>query len=145
MARYNSDQAYDHSCSRNLSRTCGKCPRRREEVTPSASVLALLRKTKLPSARVRRSVTRAFVYSIAPGFCNSVASSISNSYIWIVSAELATAALRERIHFRCTNSIVGRTSHATRAYHWRELLLPTIVYALARKMVTKLSAVIGKR
>ena len=60
-------------------------------------------------------------------------------------AELATAVLLERIHFRWTNSIVGRTSQTARAYHWRQLALPTVLYALARKTVTELPSAIRMR
>lgn len=110
-----------------------------------ANVFSLLRRTRLLRARVRRSIAYAFVYSIASSLCNFVASSISISYIWIALAELATAVLLERIHFRWTNSIVGRTSHGTRAYSWRELLWPTLCHALARKVVTELPTAIGSR
>lgn len=58
---------------------------------------------------------------------------------------MATAVLLERIHYRWTNSIVGRTSHAAHTYHWRELALPTMIYALARKVVAELPAAIGSR
>ena len=53
--------------------------------------------------------------------------------------------LLERIHFRWTNSIVGRTSQTARAYHWRQLALPTILHALARKVVTELPSAIRMR
>lgn len=79
------------------------------------------------------------------GLCNSIASALSESYVWLTLAELATAVLLERIHFRWTNSIVGRTSHAAHTYHWRKLGLPTIIYALARKVVAELPATIGSR
>jgi hypothetical protein len=58
-------------------------------------------------------------------------------------AEVATAVLLERIHYRWTNSMVGRTSHGTRAYSWQELLLPTVGYVLARKIVNELPTAIG--
>lgn len=54
-----------------------------------------------------------------------------------------TAVLLERIHYRWTNSVVGRTSHGTRMYSWWELLLPTTFYALARKIVAELPTAIG--
>lgn len=72
-------------------------------------------------------------------------SSVSDSYVWLTLAELATAVLLERIHFRWTKSIVGWTSHGIRAYHWRALALPMMVYALARKIVAELPAAIGSQ
>jgi len=115
----------------------------RDEATPSASVVSLLRRTKLLRARVRRSISYAFAYSIASGLCSTLASSISESYIWSASAEIATAILLERIHFRWTHSVLGRTTNATSTYPWRQLLLPTLAYALARKVVTGIPATIG--
>ena len=111
--------------------------------TPSANVFALLRVTKLLRARVRRSIAYALFYTIASGLCSSLASSLSESYIWTVFAELATAVLLERVHYRWTNSIIGRSTQATYSYHWRELLLPTTVYALTRKIVAELPTAIG--
>jgi hypothetical protein len=61
----------------------------------------------------------------------------------MASAELATAVLLARIHYRWTNSIVGRSKNTAHAYHWRELLLPTLGYALARKVVAELPTAIG--
>ena len=87
----------------------------------------------------------AFVYTVTSGLCNSIASSISGLYTWLTLPELATAVLLERIHFRWTNSIVGRTSQTARAYHWRQLALPTVLYALARKTVTELPSAIRMR
>ena len=110
-----------------------EAPRRDEEASLSANVFSLLRRTKLLRARVRRSVTYAFAYSITSGLCNFLASSISGSYIWRAFTEVVTAVLLERVHHGWTNSFIGRTSQAANAYRWRELVLPTMLYALARK------------
>ena len=104
-----------------------------------------MRRTRLLRARIRRSIAYAFAYTIASGLCSSIATSISESYIWKTCAELARAVLLERIHFRWTNSIAGQKPHAAYVYSWRGLLLPTIVYALARKVVAELPAAIGAR
>jgi hypothetical protein len=58
-------------------------------------------------------------------------------------AEVATAILLERIHCQWTNAIVGRSTLTVHGYSWRELLLPTIGYALARKVVAELPNAIG--
>lgn len=58
-------------------------------------------------------------------------------------AEVATAVLLGRIHYRWTNSVAGRTSHVKNTYSWRELLLPTVGYALARKVIAEVPTAIG--
>lgn len=115
------------------------------EAITSANIVSLLRKTKLLRARVRRSIAYAFAYSVASELCSAVASSVSESHIWTMFVELATAVLLERIHYRWTNSITGRVPHSRHAYRWQEHLLPTIVYALARKVVTELPTTVGTR
>ena len=116
---------------------------RTQNAAVSADVFSLLRKTHLLRARIRRSIAYAFVYTIASGLCSSLASSVSELYIWTTFSEVATAVLLERIHYRWTNSIVGRSTKTMRGYSSRELLLPTIMYALARKLVAEGPAAIA--
>jgi hypothetical protein len=58
-------------------------------------------------------------------------------------AELVTAVQLERVHYRWTNSIIGRTTQTTHVYHIRDLLLPTMLFALAQKIVAELPTAIG--
>jgi len=115
----------------------------RDEAGPPTNVFSLLRRTKLLGAEVRRSIAYAFVYSVASGICSALVSSISKSYLWLASAEIATAVLLERIHFRWTRSILGHTPRTAKSFPWGELLLPSTVYAVARKIVADLPATVG--
>jgi hypothetical protein len=120
-----------------------EAPHSNGEATLSAGIFSLLRGTKMLRAKVRRSISYATIYYIGSGLCSSLALSISKSYIWMAFAEVATAVLLERIHYRWTNAIVERTSHSMVVYSWRELLLPTVGYALARKVVVEVPTAIG--
>jgi hypothetical protein len=115
----------------------------RDEAGPPTTVFTLLRRTKRVRVRVRRSLAYAFVYSVASGTCSALVSSVSGSYLWLAFAEIVTAVLLERIHFRWTRSIVGHTPRTTNCFPWRELLVPSMVYAVARKIVADLPATVG--
>jgi hypothetical protein len=112
------------------------------KATPSTSVFSLLRRTKLLRSRIRRSISYALLYSLASGLCNWLASSISDSYLWLAFAEIVTVVLLERLHIRWTHSILSRAPREL-AYNWRSLLLPTVIYALTQKLVAEAPALIG--
>lgn len=108
----------------------------------SSSVFSLLQRTKLLRARVRRSITYAFAYSIVSGLCSSLASSISTSYLWLAFAKITAVVLLERIHLRWTHSILSRTPRTKSALGW-SLVLPAAIYAVAQKIVAHLPIAIG--
>lgn len=123
--------------------TDSEASRRHDQAASSTNVFSLLRRTKLLQSRVRRSITYAFAYSLVSGLCSSLASSISESSLWLAFMEVVTVVLLERIHLRWTHAILSRPSRATSIYPWRDLLLPTTIYALAKKLVADLPTAIG--
>jgi hypothetical protein len=109
------------------------------------NLVALLRRLTFRKSKILRSLAYAAAYSVISSICVSLASNISSTYIWLACAEITTSLLLEGLHLRWTQAIASKTSptRGSFAYPWRELLLPTLAYAIAQKVTTELPSVIG--
>ena len=65
--------------------------------------------------------------------------------MWLACAEIVTSLLLEGLHLRWTLALASKTSPARGmfSYPWRDLMLPTLAYAVAQKLTTELPLAIG--
>jgi hypothetical protein len=96
-------------------------------------------------SKILRSLAYAAAYSVISSFCVSLASHISSTYIWLAITEIITSLLLEGLHLRWTLALASKPSPARGmfSYPWRDLMLPTLAYAVAQKLTTELPLAIG--
>lgn len=111
------------------------------------SPLKFLRSMCTGRSRVLRSLLFAVWYSLWSKICIALATFISSARIWLIFAEISTALLLESIHFNWTQIIVFRVPRGrwSLRYPWRQLFLPTVLHAIANKMVTDTPSMIGSK